>query len=420
MNCPNCSLEMTAMTLDGHQGRPVAIDLCTGCQALWFDKYESLQLAPGSTLRLMKLIGESASRVPTQFSVSMRCPRCVQSLRQTQDMQRNTRFTYFRCLGGHGRFIRFFEFLREKNFISPLSQQQIDELRLHIQIVNCSSCGGPIDLAAGSLCPHCKSPVSVLDMKQPQELLTSANAILGQGQLSLAKYLWIVAGEDCPNLDVRNPIEFFRHVLERVDWRRDLHFQTCTNIDTLDYSGESLNEGSKLVIAAAGPAIRKLPTSIDGNIRLPSELGIKKPRVFMPGVLVVEGEKWIVGSGQWAVSHSCPLPTPRDLLAERFAAYYTIEDSINAFPWIVLADSSEFAARSPENFLWTVFTKSNPATDVFGIEPFTVDKHWGCRGSLVIDARSKPHHAPPLVEDPEVSARVDALAVRGGPLHGII
>jgi Zn-finger nucleic acid-binding protein len=172
MNCPNCSLEMTAMTLDGHQGRPVAIDLCTGCQALWFDKYESLQLAPGSTLRLMKLIGESASRVPTQFSVSMRCPRCVQTLRQTQDMQRNTRFTYFRCLGGHGRFIRFFEFLREKNFISPLSEQQIDELRLHIQIVNCSSCGGPIDLAAGSLCPHCKSPVSVLDMKRPQELLT--------------------------------------------------------------------------------------------------------------------------------------------------------------------------------------------------------------------------------------------------------
>ena len=158
------------MTLDGHQGRPVAIDLCTGCQALWFDKYESLQLAPGSTLRLMKLIGESASRVPTQFSVSMRCPRCVQTLRQTQDMQRNTRFTYFRCLGGHGRFIRFFEFLREKNFISPLSEQQIGELRLHIQIVNCSSCGGPIDLAAGSLCPHCKSPVSVLDMKRPQEL----------------------------------------------------------------------------------------------------------------------------------------------------------------------------------------------------------------------------------------------------------
>ena len=172
MNCPNCTAEMTTMTLDGHQGRPVVIDLCQVCHAFWFDKYESLKLAPGSTLRLMKLIGESNSRGSTQLSGSMRCPRCVQTLRLTQDMQRSTRFSYFRCLGGHGRLIRFFEFLREKNFISPLSQQQIDELRLHIQIVNCSSCGGPIDLAAGSLCPHCKSPVSVLDMKQPQELLT--------------------------------------------------------------------------------------------------------------------------------------------------------------------------------------------------------------------------------------------------------
>ncbi len=127
------------------------------------------------------------------------------------------------------------------------------------------------------------------DPRRPRELLTLANALLGQGQLSLAKYLWIIAGEDCPNLDVQNVLDFFRHVLERVDWRRDLHFQTCTTIDTLDYSGGSLHEGSKLVIAAAGPAIRKLPVSIDERIRLPGELGVKNPRVFMPGVLVVEG-----------------------------------------------------------------------------------------------------------------------------------
>jgi 4-hydroxy-3-polyprenylbenzoate decarboxylase len=246
------------------------------------------------------------------------------------------------------------------------------------------------------------------ERRRPRELLTLANALLGQGQLSLAKYLWIVAGEDCPNLDIHNVPEFFRHVLERVDWRRDLHFQTCTTIDTLDYSGGQLHEGSKLVVAAAGPAIRELPASIDGKIRFPSELGIKNPRIFLPGVLVLEGPGTRFGSNQ------------RDSLAERFAACYDRNDPLNAFPWIVLADSSEFAARSTENFLWTVFTKSNPAADVFGIESFTVDKHWGCRGSLVIDARSKPHHAPPLVEDPEVAARVDALATAGGPLHGII
>jgi 4-hydroxy-3-polyprenylbenzoate decarboxylase len=237
--------------------------------------------------------------------------------------------------------------------------------------------------------------------RRPRELLTLANAILGQGQLSLAKYLWIAAAEDCPTLDVGDPLRFLRHVLERVDFRRDLHFQTCTTIDTLDYSAGRLNEGSKLVIAAAGPKVRELPSEIGETVRLPADSGFKNPRVFMPGVLVVDGQGGERGS------------------AERFAAQFTAADLISSFPLIAVVDSSEFAARSAENFLWTLFTKSNPASDVFGIEPFTADKHWGCRGSLVIDARSKPHHAPPLVEDPAVTARVDALSVRGGPLEGI-
>jgi 4-hydroxy-3-polyprenylbenzoate decarboxylase len=231
---------------------------------------------------------------------------------------------------------------------------------------------------------------------RPRELLTLANALLGQGQLSLAKYLWIVAGEDCPNLDIHDVRAFFRHVLERVDWRRDLHFQTNTTIDTLDYSGDGLHQGSKLIIAAHGPAIRKLPTTLDEDLPIPGELGLKNPRIAMPGVLVVEVTSSLP-------SPLTPLPSP-----------------LSAFPLIIFADSSEFTARSTENLLWTVFTKSNPASDVFGIEPFTVDKHWGCRGPLVIDARSKPHHAPELVEDAAITARVDALAAPNGPLHGII
>lgn len=167
---------MTALTLGGHQGKPVAIDVCKTCQAFWFDKYESLQLAPGSTLQLMKLIGESGSPGVKQFASPLSCPRCSTPLRPTQDMQRSTRFSYFRCANEHGRFIRFFEFLREKNFIRPLSQEQIKELRQHIQIVHCSSCGAPIDLAANSSCAHCNSPISMLDMKQPQELLAQLRA----------------------------------------------------------------------------------------------------------------------------------------------------------------------------------------------------------------------------------------------------
>ncbi|MBN2580236.1 MAG: UbiD family decarboxylase [Pirellulales bacterium] len=260
----------------------------------------------------------------------------------------------------------------------------------------------PLLLAVGS-----ERYVPYQDPRRPRELLTLANALLGQGQLSLAKYLWIVAGEDQPELDVRNVAEFFRHALERVDWRRDLHFQTCTTLDTLDYSGPRLHEGSKLVIAAAGPPVRTLPVALSTLIRLPEQLGFKKPRVVLPGILVVEGPEYRKENGQ------------RDGMVEQFSACYTPQDAINEFPWIVVVDQGDFTARSLDNFLWVTFTRSDPATDVYGIGSFVEDKHWGCRGALVIDARTKPFHAPPLVEDPRVTQRVDALAASGGPLHGI-
>jgi Zn-finger nucleic acid-binding protein len=171
MNCPNCFAAMTTMPLQAHLSAAVEVDLCTGCQGFWFDKYESLKLAPGSTLKLIKLIGEHSTSSKTTLSAKLRCPRCAAKLLLTHDMQRNTRFTYWRCDKGHGRFIGFFDFLREKNFIRPLSAQEIDELRQNIQAVNCSNCGAPIDLAAASACAHCGSPLSMLDMKQPQELL---------------------------------------------------------------------------------------------------------------------------------------------------------------------------------------------------------------------------------------------------------
>ena len=241
-----------------------------------------------------------------------------------------------------------------------------------------------------------------------RELLTLANAILGSGQLSLAKYLLIIAGEDNPDLEIRHLPDFLRHVLERADWRRDLHFQTRTTIDTLDYTGNGLNEGSKLVIAAAGPVLRNLQVATDSRLKLPEGLGFRDPRVCLPGILVVEGPEYAAeGNG-------------RDRAIERFCARYDRNDSINGFPLVVVVDDSEFAARTLDNFLWTTFTRSNPATDVYGIESFIIQKHWGCTGSLVIDARSKPHHAPPVLEDPEITRRVDALGAPGAPLHGII
>ena len=244
-------------------------------------------------------------------------------------------------------------------------------------------------------------------IRRPQELLTSANAILGQGQMSLAKYLWIVAREDDPELDVHDIPRFFHHALERVDWTTDLHFQTRTTMDTLDYSGHGLNQGSKVVIAAAGPPRRTLSNEFPTNSPRFAD-GFGAPKVAIPGVLVVQGPRYFVDKLG---------------LESRFEAFCRSIDprsqSLSGFPLIVVVDDSEFASRTPRNFLWTTFTRSNPAADIGGSASFCVQKHWGCEGSLVIDARIKPNHAPPLVDDPEIERKVDAWAASGRPLHGI-
>lgn len=242
--------------------------------------------------------------------------------------------------------------------------------------------------------------------KRPRELLTLANSILGQGQLSLAKYLLIAAREDNTALDIFDVSAFLRHMLERVDWRRDLHFQTCTTMDTLDYSGSGLNEGSKVVIAAVGRPVRSLPGELPPGLRLPADFD--DPRICLPGVLSVRGP----ACGEYGETASA------DMAA--FCGFYGENDPVASFPLIVVVDDSEFTARTLDNFLWVTFTRSNPADDIYGIGAFIHGKHWGCKGPLVIDARIKHHHAPPLEEDPEVEKRVDALGAPGGPLHGII
>jgi 4-hydroxy-3-polyprenylbenzoate decarboxylase len=251
--------------------------------------------------------------------------------------------------------------------------------------------------------------------RRPQELLTSANAILGQGQLSLAKYLLIVAREDNPELDIHDIPAFFRHLLERLDPRYDVHFQTSTTIDTLDYSGSGLNAGSKVVLAAVGPPVRTLPRELPAKLSLPE--GFSDPHLCLPGVLVVKAPPYAADFRSLQDFESLGEAEPS---VTRFCADYRPDDPLQTFPLIVLADDSDFAARSLNNFLWVTFTRSNPAADLHGMAAFTWQKHWGCAGPLVIDARIKPHHAPELVEDPEVTRRVEALAAPGKPLHGII
>ena len=261
----------------------------------------------------------------------------------------------------------------------------------------------PLLLAIGS-----ERYVPYAGQRQPQELLTNANAILGQGQLSLAKYLLIVAREDDRALDIHDIAKFFQHLLKRVDWNRDLHFQTRTTIDTLDYTGNGLNAGSKLVIAAAGEPKRTLNTEISADFYLPA--GFSAAHVCMPGVLAVTGPPH---NGR---------PHENDGQVDRFCTELSASNnaSLAGWPLIVIVDNSRFCAESLSNFLWMTFTRSNPADDIYGVGSYTESKHWGCRSSLVIDARIKPHMAPPLDTDPEVTRKVNALGAPGGPLHGVI
>lgn len=283
----------------------------------------------------------------------------------------------------------------------------------------------PLLLAIGSerYMPFMKEP-------KPQELLTQACAILGQGQLSLAKFLWIANEADDPALDAHDQRAFFAHMLRRADWRRDLHFHTETTIDTLDYSGAGLNAGSKLVVAAAGPPRFELATQLEGNPRLPA--GFSESRVVMPGVVAVGAPKLPRPSfdydaarrgdqsGEQMEGAALAIAESRasqDL--HRFCESIDSGDPLCRFRLIVLADDPAFVAESLANFVWVTFTRANPAVDVSGVGAFCRDKHWGCTGPLVIDARIKPHHAPVLEEDPEVTQKIESMAAPGGPLHGL-
>lgn len=235
------------------------------------------------------------------------------------------------------------------------------------------------------------------NQRKPQEILTIANHILGTGQLSLAKYLFIIAGEDNPQITTHAIAPYFQHLLERIDFTRDIHFHTNTTIDTLDYSGTNINSGSKVVIAAAGNKIRDLGTSLS-NISFPGTF--RNPQLIMPGILAIE--------------------LSNDKIRESVASLSNYQGALSQFPLIIITDNSEFTAANINNFLWLTFTRSNPSHDIYGINEFTENKHWGCKGSLIIDARIKPHHAPPLIKNPEIEKRVDALGAKGKSLHGII
>jgi len=250
----------------------------------------------------------------------------------------------------------------------------------------------PLLLAIGS-----ERYTPYLKEKRPQELLTIANHILGTGQLSLAKYLFIANKSDNEKLSTHHEQEFFHHILERIDLSRDIHFQTKTSIDTLDYSGDGLNTGSKVIIAACGDKQRDLLEQLPIDFSLPSTF--KNPRIVTKGILAVE----INAENKNAINENI-----KSIIQELWTMN---REQWTNLPLIVLCDDADFIAKDFNNFLWITFTRSNPSHDIYGINERFENKHWCC-DTLIIDARIKLHHAPVLEKNSMVEKRVDEILSR--------
>jgi 4-hydroxy-3-polyprenylbenzoate decarboxylase len=239
-------------------------------------------------------------------------------------------------------------------------------------------------------------------VKQPAEILTIANRILGTGQLSLAKFLFITAeeGKKVSTYDVEN---FLAYILERINLRRDIHFQTNTTIDTLDYSGTGLNTGSKVVFAAVGDVKRELCREVPDILKdLP---GAGQARLIMPGIVALQTSAFgSYDEAQREIGDLCKSIEQRGALP--------------SCPMIILCDDSEFMSATLDNFLWATFTRSNPSHDIYGVNSGYEHKHWAC-DNVIIDARTKPHQAPPLIEDPVVQKNIERVFVKGASLGSI-
>jgi 4-hydroxy-3-polyprenylbenzoate decarboxylase len=279
------------------------------------------------------------------------------------------------------------------NLIHELTGDAVPQEIPGLKEVNAVDAAGvhPLLLAIGS-----ERYTPYMQTKQPAEILTIANHILGTGQLSLAKFLFITADET-NQLSTNNIQSYFEYVLERIDLTRDVHFYTNTTIDTLDYSGTGLNTGSKAVFAAYGDKNRELCREVPEAMQ--QLQGFENAKLCMPGVVAIQ-----------ITNYELRITDLQEQLI-------TLTSKLISTPIIIICDDASFTAATLNNFLWVTFTRCNPANDIYGVNEFIKNKHWGCNGPLIIDARIKPHHAPILEKNLEVEKRVDRLFAKGSSLE---
>ena len=245
----------------------------------------------------------------------------------------------------------------------------------------------PLLLAIGS-----ERYTPYLQNKKPAEILTIANHILGTGQLSLAKFVFITA-DDTNQISTHQIPAYLKFLLERIDLASDIHFYTKTTMDTLDYSGENLNAGSKVVIAAYGDVKRSLANSVPNEIQ---HLQVNA-KLILPGIIAVDAalintkglQEKLKGQGA-------------NLLNEQGVVMF------------ILTENPTWMVEEINNFLWACFTRTNPSHDMEGVDSFIDQKHWGSNGPLIFDATIKKHHAPPVEKNVAIEEKVDAILAKYG------
>jgi UbiD family decarboxylase len=219
---------------------------------------------------------------------------------------------------------------------------------------------------------------AVVRERYAREALVSGFRILGEGQLSLTKFLLLT---DTPQ-DLRDFPRLFEHILARARFESDLFIFSNVSMDTLDYTSGKVNQGSKAILLGLGDAVRELPREFRGQ--LPA--GVTSAEVFCGGCLVVAGASYASDPQQ--------------------AARLATEEAFAGWPLVVLHDDAS-VARSSADFLWATWTRFEPASDIYAAQTSVRRHHLSYSPPIVIDARMKPNYPDELIVRPDIAALVD-------------
>jgi len=232
---------------------------------------------------------------------------------------------------------------------------------------------------------------AIVRERYPKEAFMAALRILGEGQLSLTKFLMVTDSR----ISLRKFRPLLRHILERADFATDLFVFSNVAQDTLDYTTKKVNEGSKAVLLGLGDKKYQLRQEVQADLR---NSAFRRQRVFIPGVLVVEGPEWQEND-----------PAIDDLLKE---------EAVEPFRLVILTDDAVATVKDDTSFMWSVFTRFEPAADIFSRSCRIQRFHVSLSAPLLLDCRLKPWYPPVVEPDPETVKRVDALWPKIYPIRG--